>query len=379
MIQRGLIPYIQTYIRQGYGKELIIQYLRAYGYSVQDISDTYDLLTSKKSHVSYVIAASIIVLLAVGGYFSYTYFFEQPTESFYFVVSVNKPVTPSPEELQYSISLVGTTKSRTLINERLSTLQGDEVYTYQEYVSTLNIPQRIISLSSPLPAGQYSLHITAKNGDVSYEKEYPIQISEVSPTPTFAPTSHCVNSRQDADETGVDCGGSCNSCATPTPEAISCVASCDDDNSCTLDTCSLGQCMHEHILPCCGNEVCEPNENEDSCSVDCASEDRLPSDLTPLQVIERSALLAQSDLEQAGNLCRTLSSEDQSACFDRLAHAAQRSSLCEQVEGSLQSSCYMDFAMQGDYTVCEKIQNKWLKDSCENLKQLSDIQPLPEA
>lgn len=44
---------------------------------------------------------------------------------------------------------------------------------------------------------------------------------------------------------------------------------CDDSDPCTLDTCSSAtnyECNHTEIKPCCGNSVCENNEN---CLEDC--------------------------------------------------------------------------------------------------------------
>ncbi|UCD03085.1 MAG: hypothetical protein JSV63_00405 [Candidatus Aenigmatarchaeota archaeon] len=56
-------------------------------------------------------------------------------------------------------------------------------------------------------------------------------------------------------------------------EEAGCPDSCDDDNACTDDSCSADtdfKCLHEVISPCCGNGVCEKNEEwENVCDDDC--------------------------------------------------------------------------------------------------------------
>ncbi len=57
-----------------------------------------------------------------------------------------------------------------------------------------------------------------------------------------------------------------------------CPNSCDDNNPCTLDTCSSLTnyfCQHEiQSGACCGNNICDSNENECSCPRDCGLCDR---------------------------------------------------------------------------------------------------------
>ncbi len=56
-------------------------------------------------------------------------------------------------------------------------------------------------------------------------------------------------------------------------EDMGCPDSCDDGNICTNDTCSAStdfECVHEANSPCCGNGVCEPNEDvSNTCPDDC--------------------------------------------------------------------------------------------------------------
>jgi hypothetical protein len=67
----------------------------------------------------------------------------------------------------------------------------------------------------------------------------------------YAP--HCFNEIQDADETGVDCGGSCDSCEVGN--------SCEIDEDCDTNFCSENIC----VVATCTDEV----QNQDETGVDC--------------------------------------------------------------------------------------------------------------
>ncbi len=369
MINRGLVPYIQSYLKQGANRSLIVQYLAAYGYSRKDIEDTYDFLSKSESRPFpvLIIVLALCALVLIG---SAVYFLTKPPEArFSFTASL-------PEEkfiggrdilLSYSLQAVGMKENReSVIFETVRDNAGDVVYQSNEVLLSAKVDTKTIRLSEDkLPPGDYTLKLKVTNGKSSFERDLPFSV--------LAERDPCANGLRDVSEEGVDCGGFCKPCSvmTPSPTAVSCDFDCDDENPCTRDSCDsrLNQCMHEQIIPCCKNEVCESTESKETCPEDCSGV--LPSELTPFQVIERAALLASDDLEKAAQLCRTLEEfDDKNACFDRIAHVVQKSSVCDLVEGDLQSACYMDFAMKGDYSVCEKITNKYLRDACDNLEQL---------
>jgi len=70
-----------------------------------------------------------------------------------------------------------------------------------------------------------------------------------------------------------NCGGECipipsaaNECELTEPGP----PSCNDFDICTTDSFVDGRCSFEKIKPCCGNLLCEGEEDEDSCRIDCA-------------------------------------------------------------------------------------------------------------
>lgn len=67
-----------------------------------------------------------------------------------------------------------------------------------------------------------------------------------------------------------------NACTADTCSGGSCVntdttSDCDDGNICTTDTCDVfGGCSNTVVPNCCGNKICEANEDTDNCFEDCA-------------------------------------------------------------------------------------------------------------
>ena len=72
----------------------------------------------------------------------------------------------------------------------------------------------------------------------------------------------CDDGIKNQGEEGKDCGGPCDPCGD------TCTGDCNDFNACTEDSCQDGVCVNEPIFPCCGNMICEDEENENSCPAD---------------------------------------------------------------------------------------------------------------
>jgi len=63
-------------------------------------------------------------------------------------------------------------------------------------------------------------------------------------------------------------------------------------------------------------------------------------------------------------------------CYANVAKKLFKPELCEQIKkDNRKDSCYMSFVIEGekDYSVCDKVVNEYLKQSCNSLKQLSEI------
>ena len=63
-------------------------------------------------------------------------------------------------------------------------------------------------------------------------------------------------------------------------------------------------------------------------------------------------------------------------CYANVARKMDMPKVCERIKkDNRRDSCYMSFVIEGkrDFSVCEKVVNEYLKQSCNSLKQLSDI------
>ena len=71
--------------------------------------------------------------------------------------------------------------------------------------------------------------------------------------------------------------------------------------------------------------------------------------------------------------CNNIVSErTQDRCISNIAKLSKKSKLCEGItKQSRKDSCYMNFVNNGDYTICNKIDNEHLREVCNSLRDLT--------
>lgn len=151
-------------------------------------------------------------------------------------------------------------------------------------------------------------------------------------------------------------------------EEVKCPESCDDFNPCTIDFCEKGLCKHTPKVPCCGNGICEEGESILNCADDCSKTKK-----TPQEIIQQAKTVATADPEAAAMLCNKLiRPNDIDLCFSEVAQTSGKSVICENIQTQdNKDTCYMEFAIDGDYSVCPKVLNSYLSKSCNSLKRSS--------
>jgi len=399
MVQNSLVKYIREQIRAGYSFGEIKSYLDKYGYSKSVVNEAFQYAypPDKVKHVIHVSKRLVAVVIAIicslvligsGIYMLSLSSGPPPT-----LLDVQTDIITSSlgvgEPLRFTAGIFNLGKERRYdVNLRYEVYDvRDDLVTFKE--ETIAIETRASSSVSmdlrDSKPGNYYLRTTASYGGKTARATSAFRVvgGGVS-TPVSRPTSR--------------------------PEVIEerCPYNCDDNNRCTTDSCSEETgfvCNNEKIVPCCGNDVCEDNEDYNTCIIDCGAPSDKEADIFEGKPIwERIDLIkdvAKGDKERALGHCSSIEQtsyryecfsevamvsgdeslcnniEDQSfkdTCYRDVAGENDNSDVCEQIEkDSKRDQCYMDFATKGDYTVCEKLVNKYLKQSCESLEELSEM------
>jgi hypothetical protein len=83
---------------------------------------------------------------------------------------------------------------------------------------------------------------------------------------------------------------------------------------------------------------------------------------------EIETLIKKSSENKGLDYCTSVAESKQNTCFKHLALEHNKSKYCGQIDdSSFRDSCYIMFAFAGDFTVCDKIENKYRQLSCRSL------------
>jgi hypothetical protein len=425
MVDQTLLKYIVKNLSAGYSMQEIKNFLIQNGYDERVIEECQNYLCSSnlnqhydaRQHKKHIIPLVVIscVFIAIIAFIFATVFLE-PTELLSGLnvdVVLEKQSFTQDEIISFTRHIQNTGQSEEMDVEMTYTVKdarGNEIYSTLESTTIETDSSEQIVLDLPrLEQGTYFLHATASFDGGNKTKTTTFAILNQT-TPVTA-KGNCFDGVRNQNEEGIDCGGPCKPCIKQCPIFF------DDNDPCTEDKCGVEtnyKPVHEDIVPCCGNFVCETGEDDETCSQDCQAgtssyfngsvEPYIDNHDMPLtEKIEEIKKIAEKDVNRAGNLCAAIVFDyykDQ--CFYEISEAAQQESLCaniqeertrdkcytkisklnedvdacSQIESGLRrDSCYMRFALKGDFSVCSKIEDDYYKQSCEDLSQVSDSAP----
>lgn len=174
----------------------------------------------------------------------------------------------------------------------------------------------------------------------------------------------CFDNEQNQGEENIDCGGPCDACDRCSNDRW-------DDEEDGLD-CG-GPC-----IPCirasCFDEIRNQNEQGIDCGGICrvcTLIDRNFRQLDPKEQLLEARELAKTDPDAALEHCRTSDGQAQrDECISQVADETDDMTICSSIIiPSKKDSCYLSFALEGDYTVCDKITNVYLMNSCFSLER----------
>lgn len=403
MVDQRLAAYINEQLKEGYSISAIKGYLIKYGYSPQQIDEAIDQAykptVKHVIHLSKTALIAVIVIvfgLAAIGTAIFTLIPKAPAQLLDLKIDVAKPAVEPGDELEFKIELVnlGSRKRYDISLRHSVSDSGNEIIATKEETIALETRASAASgirIPDDAKPGSYLLKTIASYGDKTARAtdSFKVYKEEIEPT--------CFDNIQNQGEEGIDCGAPCEACKE-------CPASCDDSNKCTEDYCSAATgygCKYDEIIPCCGNLKCESGEANENCASDCEKEEPggEPAGM-PWKQADEAKELAARDEGGAVELCKGIGFETQKdqcfynigeatkkegycgmindertkdKCYSKVAELNNNDALCEKIaRDSRKDSCYMNFVLKGDYSVCGKLNNRYLKQSCESLRDLGE-------
>ncbi|MBW2974472.1 hypothetical protein KY366_02025 [Candidatus Woesearchaeota archaeon] len=398
MVQNSLVKYIRTQLNAGYDAGSIRSYLLKYGYTLSQIDNAMQFAypaSAVKHHfhlprakIALIVAVICSVLLISFAAFTFLAPGKQPVQLLNLKLGLSENSFEYGGSLRFSIDLTNTGKQGYFITLRHEVYNlADQFVRFQE--ETIAIEKKASSsVVMPLgdtPPGSYYLKTTAFYGDETESSTASFKVVKEKQQPAV-PSSQ----------------------VQEPAEAERCPLSCNDNDGCTNDYCNEQTnylCRHDKVFPCCGNGICEDDEDYSNCLSDCAVPEGKEEDIfkgKPIwEKLDMIADIAKSDKKKAMEYCAAIeqstfrydcltrtavssnddnvcsSIEDDSykdKCYKESAASSRNNEVCSKIsKDSKRDQCYMDFATKGDYTVCDKLVNKYLKQSCESLKKLSEV------
>jgi len=351
MVQESLVEYCRQLLSQGYDVDVIRTTLINAGYSKFDANDA--LRSAGASVPSSFHLSGKTLLFIFGGLIGLALI----------VWLVLLFTGPEPAPLSVSSSLIVSTVGpgeEVVVNVDVSNPDNRKVSAALEVQvsgpsglidiksealsldSSRRVPVRV-SIPGDAQSGLYSVEAVLTYGSLSVRSSSSFEVAQKSVETPVGTVDVPVESAESV--------------------SLACPASCDDLQFCTKDVCIGGQCVHEPIVPCCGNGVCEAGE-EGSCLVDCAPQ------TNPQSVIDSAIAMASSNSQGAVQKCLSLGQQFYvDSCLSDVASTANDKFVCNQIlSKESRDSCLISFAHKGDFSVCAEIQDVYLRTSCDSLK-----------
>lgn len=349
MANKELVSYIKDQIKNGYDINAIKQNLTQHGYSSHAIEQAvHEVYHGNFPWIAVAVfaVASVVILGAF--------------------LLLSRPVVPEQlldiettglsesieagKIISFNVEMVnmGTKKAYDVILQHdLIDSRGDIVTSKQESVAVMTKTSTRSQLLIPKDTspGKYEIETTVYYDNAEAVSSFMFKVEGQE------------DMSDEGDEEGVS--------------AEECPVNCDDMNPCTKDVCDPDGpfiCKHSVINPCCGNDLCEDQENYKVCAEDCEAPD-IFSSMTKEDIAERAEELAETDIVSAVSFCEDISDfNSRDVCYNSLAEGSGKSNYCDNIISEIKrDSCYGTFASKGDLTVCPKITNVYMKESCEAL------------
>lgn len=343
MSDNSIIHYIQKSLSKGYNPEQIRNALINAGHNPYEVDILLTKAIQKKpSHKLIIITIATIIMTII--IISIMLLMTQEEQSPSISITTPQDEITKGDSIIINTQMINPSEKRinAVLDYMVFSEQGSMITSKRKTVTitdySTQVPEQI---RLDLPPGNYKLILTATLGTYVLTKELYLKITvpltKEQPSAIETPTEQRIEQKKE------------------------CIGGCDDYNACTKDYCEEGECKHDAIIPCCGNGKCEEGESE-SC-VDCIKQ----------KTEEKEEKEMPATAEQALKECQKIATLiERDRCLDEISEQYQISKICGEISDEIKKdSCYMGFALDGDYAVCDKISNKYTRNSCNNLRMMS--------
>ncbi|MBI2652280.1 hypothetical protein HYX00_02335 [Candidatus Woesearchaeota archaeon] len=378
MAKKNLIDYVQSLIQKGYDVSTIRNFLLKYRYTEKEIDNainsSYKPTIRHEIHLSHTtVFVVIFIFISLLGTVLFFYFNTSKAETKLLDLNL-EPITTTVragESITFlkELSNLGSAKrydviiKQEIIDSKTSKVITQKIET--RAIETFGSTQTRILIPENTKAGDYILRAIIEYDGKKAIATLPIKVTAFTKRETEKQSLNC-----------------------------------DDNNPCTNDAIEDSVCVNSPIVPCCGNNICEMQEQE-SCAADCPKTAE-PSSLISTENSEEIKEIARVNPSKALQQCNQIEIPDlkdtcignigevqrnknycsqinntriKDLCYSTIAKSINDNSLCKEIStDSRRDSCYMTFVLDNkDYSVCDKITNKHLRQSCESLKQFSEL------
>ncbi len=388
MANQALVQYIREQVKAGYDINTIKSHLVKHGYSNQDVNAAAG--ATYRPDVSHVVhhlskntiaaIAVLIIILAVAVPSVYFYMSSQdgPAQLLDLSTSSIKESVEKGDTLEFNIELSNLGRAKRydvfLKHELIGTSVEKEetiaVETSTSKKSSIDLPESLI-------AKRYTLKTTATYGD---NKK------------AFSTFGFNILKREGDDEGNIESCTEDWKCDVWKPS--NCPSSGEQTRTCTEEN-KCGTAIYKPET----KRTCSYKEEEEPPKRDVVTKDF--ADMTVWEKLDAIKEIAITDPTQASAQCvlfdieshkdecyfnvaestesigmceKIISERTKDKCLNNVAKITSNNELCEEIiKITRKDSCYMNFVNSGDYTVCDRIDNSYLKEACEALKDMPDV------
>jgi hypothetical protein len=384
VVNQQIVDYLRQQINAGYDVNTLKAHLIQHGYNPQEVEEAIRFLYPQEvqHHVHHlsknaVIAIALIGLLIVIIIPSIFFYLsgDGPSQLLDLRTSVLTKNIESGDKLEFNIELSNLGKSKRYDVFLKHELIGTDVFMEETIaVETSTSKTSSIQLPDNLESKRYTLKTTAPYNSQKAFSTFTFNILkkvEVSP-------DTCNEDWSCTDWSPSEC-----------PQSEKQTRSCMDDNNCGIQNYkpeTTLSCTYEEeeeeptpILPIGDYSGMNVWEKLDAIKIKAESD--------PSGALDDCE--AEFDIESHNDECyynvaeitiselrcqKIISDRTRDKCINNVAKLKDDYTLCEDVEKeSRKDSCYMNFVNKGNYEVCDKITNSYLKEACMALRDLPDI------